>query len=328
MRKVLIGIVVAFIVIMGALTSEAAKQKIAVLDFEYGTISDRWWPGNWDLGKGISDMVVTQLVKDGTYSVIERRKLEAVLSEQKLGASGLVNPSTAAEIGRILGVKYVVLGSITQFSIDTKNIDTGGFGKLFGIGGDVGVSTTTATVYIDARMIDTSTAEIVAVAEGKASKGKRGVKIDAADKFQGFGHLNIGGSGFDETILGQATRECVGDVVKQLSGKSGSGSSKSSSEGSDAIIKTKVADTDAGTKTVYLDGGSSEGITVGQVLHILKVKKEIKSPTTGEVIKRVVESVAEIKVTEVDKSSATATIVKGDVRLIKAGDEVSSKPTL
>ncbi|MBT9536804.1 MAG: curli production assembly protein CsgG, partial [Nitrospirae bacterium] len=208
MRKVFISFLVVAIICISAFTSEAAKKKVAVLDFEYGTIRDRWWPGDWDIGKGISDMMVTQLVKDGTFSVIERKQLEKVLSEQKLGASGLVDASTAAQIGKILGVKYVILGSITQFGIDTKNIDTGGFGRMFGLGADVGVSTAVATVYIDARMIDTTTAEIVAVAEGKASESKSNVKVFASDRHRGYGHVAIGSSGFDGTMLGQTTRKC------------------------------------------------------------------------------------------------------------------------
>lgn len=326
MERLFVCILAVALIFITIFTSEAAKQKVAVLDFEYGTISDRWWPGNWDLGKGISDMVVTQLVKDGTYAVIERRKLEAVISEQKLGASGLVNASTAAEIGRILGVKYVIMGSITQFSIDTKTIDTGGLGRMLGLGGDVGVSTTTATVYIDARMIDTTTAEIVSVAEGRASQSKKGVKVAAANRYNGYGHFAIGGSGFDETILGQATRQSVSDVVKQLTGKAGT--EGAGTEGPIGIVKTKVADTDVDTNSVYLSAGSSEGVTVGQTLYILKVKKEIKDPETGDVIKRVMETLAEIKVTEVDNKSATATIVKGDINRIKIGDDVSSTPSL
>ncbi len=323
MRKVFISFLVVAAVFIGAFTSEAAKKKVAVLDFDYGTIRDRWWPGDWDIGKGISDMMVTQLVKDGTFSVIERKQLEKVLSEQRLGASGLVDASTAAQIGKILGVKYVILGSITQFGIDTKNIDTGGFGRMLGLGADVDVSTAVATVYIDARMIDTTTAEIVAVAEGKASESKSNVKVSASDRYQGYGHVAIGGSGFDETILGQATRNCVGDVVKQLSGKTtGTGGNAG------GAIKTKVADTDAGSGTVYIAAGSGEGITVGQTLYVVKIKKEIKDPETGEVIKRVVEAAAELKVTEVDNKSATATIVKGNINNIKIGDNVSSTPSL
>ena len=324
MKKLLTLTLAAMFFFAAAASSDAAKKKVAVLDFEYGTITDRWWPHNWDIGKGLSDMLVTQLVKDGSFSVIERRKLEALVNEQKLGSSGLVNPSTAAEIGRILGVKYVIFGSVTQFSVDTKTIDTGGFGRMLGLGADVGISTTTATVYIDARMIDTTTAEIVSVAEGKASESKKGVKVAAADSYQGYGHFAIGGQGFDETLLGQATRQSIGDVVKQLSGK-GSSSDNGNTSLANREITTKVADTEPGKNIVYLDAGSSEGLVVGQTFYVSKVKREIKSPTTGEIIKRVMETMAEIRITEVDGASATALVLSGNVRDIRIGDEVCSE---
>ena len=41
-----------------------------------------------------------------------------------------------------------------------------------------------------------------------------------------------------------------------------------------------------------------------------------------------VETAAELKVTEVDNKSATATIVKGNINNIKIGDNVSSTPSL
>ncbi len=319
MKKIFTVFLVIAVLCISAFTSEAAKKKkVAVLDFEYGTIRDRWWPGDWNIGKGISDMTVTQLVKDGTFSVIERRQIEKVISEQKFGASGLVDASTAAQIGKILGVQYVIIGSITQFSIDTQTVDTGFIGrKLFG--GGVGVSTTTATVYIDARMIDTTTAEIVAVAEGKASESKSGVKISAAD-FHGAGHVAFGSKGFEETILGQATRQSVVDVVKQITGAQGG------PESTGGAIKAKVAY--AGEGKIIIDAGSKQGVSVGQTLYIVRIKKEIKSPTTGEVIKRLVDTIAEIKVTEVDRGSATATIMKGNIDDIKEGDDVSSTQSL
>lgn len=320
MKKVFIVLFALVIIVSSAFNADAAKKKVAVLDFDFSTVTDRWWPNTWNIGKGIADMMVTQIVKDGTFSAVERKKLDLVLSEQKLGASGLVDPSTAAQIGRILGAQYVIVGSVTQFSVDTKEFGLGAITSKFGFGG-TDVSNTVATVYIDARMINTSTAEIEGVAEGKAEESRKGLKLGGGN-FKGFGGFSFGSKNFQDTILGKATRECVVDVVKQLTGKASS-SSDSSDESKE--VKVKVADTDSSSKSVYIDGGSKEGIKVGQILHVIKVKKEIKSPTTGEVIKRITESVAELKVTEVDKSSATATVVKGSINAIKAGDDVSSK---
>lgn len=315
MRRTLVLTLAIVLIIFSSAPSYAQKKKIAVLTFDYGTIRDRWWPGDWDIGRGISDMLVTELVKDGTYSVVERNRLDAVLSEQKLGLSGVVDAATAAQIGRVLGVSAVIVGSITQFSIDTRTVETGGMGRMLGLGGEVGVSVTTAQVFIDARMIDTTTAEIIAVAEGRGEEVKRGMKIAAAN-YRGFGHLAFGGSGFQETILGKATRASVEQVAKSFT-------EAQKKVISDSALRAKVAY--VGEGIVIVDAGKSSGIEVGQTLYVITIKKEIKSPTTGEVIKRLTEVKAELKVTEADEKSATATVVKGKIEAIKEGDDVSTK---
>jgi hypothetical protein len=46
-----------------------------------------------DIGKGISDLLVTYLVKDGSYSVIERKALDKILAEQNFSNSDRANPT-------------------------------------------------------------------------------------------------------------------------------------------------------------------------------------------------------------------------------------------
>lgn len=97
------------------------KIRVAVLDFDYSAVSNPTWLSYFNGGaKGVSDMIVNQLVETGKYRVIERSRLDAILAEQNLGASGRVDASTAAEIGRLLGVEMVVIGSVTQFDIEKK----------------------------------------------------------------------------------------------------------------------------------------------------------------------------------------------------------------
>ena len=54
--------------------------------------------------------------------------LEKILEEQKLGMSGVIDASTAAQIGKGIGVDAVVVGSVTltrtALSIDARLIDT------------------------------------------------------------------------------------------------------------------------------------------------------------------------------------------------------------
>src|SRR5699024_10020725 len=136
---------------------------------------------NQDVGKGIADVLVDRLVSDGVFSVIERKQLEKILAEQNLSNSDRADPSSAAKIGRVLGVDCMIVGSITQFGRDDKKTEvaggaiSSGLGR-FGIGG-VQKTKSTAVVQITARMINTSTAEILASAQGRGEETRNGAGI-------------------------------------------------------------------------------------------------------------------------------------------------------
>ena len=82
-----------------------------------------------DIGKGISDLMVTNLVKDGSYSVIERKALDKIMAEQNFSNSDRANPTSAAKLGKLLGVDAIIVGSITTFGNETKNIGPGRCGQ-------------------------------------------------------------------------------------------------------------------------------------------------------------------------------------------------------
>ena len=95
---------------------QGPKKRVAVMSFEYGTVMSAVqaiFGTNQDVGRGISDLLVMKLVNDGRYSVIERAALEKVLGEQNFSNSNRADSSTAAKIGKVLGVDMIIIGSIT-----------------------------------------------------------------------------------------------------------------------------------------------------------------------------------------------------------------------
>jgi len=50
-----------------------------------------------DIGKGIADLMVTNLVKDGSYSVIERKALDKIMAEQNFSNSDRADPNSAEQ---------------------------------------------------------------------------------------------------------------------------------------------------------------------------------------------------------------------------------------
>jgi curli biogenesis system outer membrane secretion channel CsgG len=215
-----VAAVVAFAPPLAA--AQSTRPAVAVLDFDYGTV-ERWWEGNWDVGKGIADLIVDELVNDGTYRVIERKKLDVILAEQNFSNSDRADPSAATlvKLGKALGVQYMIVGSITKFGTENKKVGVGGGGwggGGFGLG-KVGTSKGKATVAITARIIDTTTGEILASAKGEGTSKRTGLLLGGGGGKWGAGGLGgveMGSSDFRETILGEATEQAVKAVTEKL----------------------------------------------------------------------------------------------------------------
>ena len=114
---------------------QGRKKRVAVFDFDYATVqtaSAAAFGSNIDVGKGISDLTVKYLVQDGTYSVIERKAMDKILAEQNFSNSDRANPTSAAKLGKLLGVDAIIVGSVTQFGNDNKNTNLGGGGSPLG----------------------------------------------------------------------------------------------------------------------------------------------------------------------------------------------------
>jgi curli biogenesis system outer membrane secretion channel CsgG len=205
--------------------AQANRPTVALLDFEFGTVQ-RWWDDNYDIGKGIADLVVDALLEDGSFRVFERKKLASVLGEQDLANSNRADPDAkmVAKLGKVAGVKYLITGSITKFGTEDskKGVGGGGFGAgKFGLGG-VGMKKGKATVAITTRMIDTSTSEIMVSAKGEGVSKRSGLMLGGGaggGGGGGFGGFEMGSSNFRETVIGEATELAVSQLVTNLVAK-------------------------------------------------------------------------------------------------------------
>ena len=203
-----------------ALSAQTTRPTIAVLNFEFGSIQ-QWWSGNQDIGTGVSDMLVDELVNDGSFRVIERKRLDAIMAEQDLAQSERADPSakTLVQIGKLLGARYVVTGSVTKFGTEqsNKSISGGGWGSKYGVG-SVGTAKGKANVAITTRIIDTTTGEIMASAKGEGTSKRSGLLLAGAGggAAGAMGTIEFGSSGFRETILGEATETAVKETASKL----------------------------------------------------------------------------------------------------------------
>ena len=280
------------------------KKRVAILDFEYGTVTDSVsaiFGSNVDIGKGISDMLVENLVKGGTYSVIERRAIEQVMQEQNFSNSDRADPASAAKLGQLLGVDAIVIGSITQFGRDDKSTSVGGglFGRrVGGLLGGVSRGESKAVVGLTARVINIDTAEILVAASGTGESERSGTSLIGAGG-SGGGNVDLASSNFANTILGEAVHEAVDALGKDL------GQNVTNLPTREIKVDGLVAD--VADSTLILTVGTSGGVKVGDRLQVRRMVREVKNPATGEVIRRVEDTIGEVVITEADEVSSVGT---------------------
>jgi curli biogenesis system outer membrane secretion channel CsgG len=206
MKRVLFG-ALALMGVVFAGNVEAAGQRpvVAVAEFlnESGAA---WWGGG--VGWELSGMLSNELAATGDFKVVERSKLQSVLEEQNLAASGRVAGGTGAKIGKLTGADYLIAGTVTAYEEGSSS--TGGGFSIKGI--SLGGNSSKAYLAVDLRVINATTGEIdfVRTIEGTAKSG--GVSV-------GVSHNGFGGalSQQKNTPAGKAIRAALVEITDYLS---------------------------------------------------------------------------------------------------------------
>lgn len=113
------GLFAVAALLAGALQVQAQEQDrrpgVAVLPFQDGGWTNMEAADRQAMGVGLQQLLLNELQQNAGLRIVDRNTLRDVLmAEQDLGASGRVDAETAARIGRIVGARYVVLGTFTD----------------------------------------------------------------------------------------------------------------------------------------------------------------------------------------------------------------------
>jgi TolB-like protein len=114
--------------------NQDTRPGIAVFPFNNG---GSYGQGKEDfdaLERGIAGMMISELSQNPAARVVERQDVQRLIDEQNLGAQGRVDPQTASKVGKLVGARYVVLGTFVDFYGDFR---------------------------VDVRLVNTETSEIV-----------------------------------------------------------------------------------------------------------------------------------------------------------------------
>ncbi len=267
MRKVTIA-TLALLLVAPVLFAAGGKPRLAVLEFGTKALNARWT----NAGAAAQDMFVTELVKGGKFTVIDRERLDALLQEKNLTLGGDIDPSTAVKVGKLLGVEYFLFGNVTEFG-ETENKAAVGWG----IGVDVKKKKFVAA--LDCRVVSVNTGEIVWA--DTRNKEESSTKVFV---------LGSGGGVDDDRMFDKVLRPIVQELSVEINKKdyvSGGGSAR----------QGKVARVDG--STVYINLGTEHGINAGDTLDVFMLGEPIKDPDSGEILGQDEKLIARIKVNAV-----------------------------
>lgn len=301
-----------------------AKRRIAIMPFDYGAVQGGQ-VGTYDVGKGIVSLLITKLVNDGTYTLVDRQMLDSILKEQNFSVSDRADPATAVKIGKLLSIDAMVVGTVTNFGFENKTVSASGavgalgyvpYGGYLSVFGGASSRKSTVKVAVDARIIDVTTGAILGSVHGTGESLRKGVSL-----FGGGAGFDMGSSDFASSIAGEATMQAVDAMGTQLNALAAKIPDNQSLAA--ANVQGKIADV-TGTQVV-VNVGKNNGLATGDNLQVQRAYKTIKDPSSGKVLKELTNTIAIIKLSSVDTDNSTGSITRGAG--VKVGDNVAKVTT-
>jgi curli biogenesis system outer membrane secretion channel CsgG len=80
-----------------------------------------------EIGNTVAEMLTTALIQTNRFQILERSQLDKILQEHALGLSGALDEETAIDVGHLIGVDAIVVGSAgklkSQIELDARIVN-------------------------------------------------------------------------------------------------------------------------------------------------------------------------------------------------------------
>lgn len=267
---------------------------------------------NSTIGSGLTDLLVTELMKTGRCKIIERDDLNDLVDEVELGRSGYVDRGSGVPKGHFEGLEYLVIGKVTNFGERARS-----YGYF------LGYNSKEAYVRIDFRIVDATTGEVVYSGFGEGQD-----KTRSAGFAFGFGEatpvglVDISSAAFLKSQIGRATVKAIQGASAKLDGAgltnrvSGAQAlaeqaeaAKRHAEEVKALVPGRILAV-AGDQSIIVNLGSIHGYKPGDRLQVFRKDNVLDS--TGMPVFTEEHVVGVLTLTEVQKDRSKAEKVSGD----------------
>jgi curli biogenesis system outer membrane secretion channel CsgG len=265
-----------------------AQEKIRIALWEVENNAATSWAFWNEMGAAARNHIDTAFSENPTlasrFAIVERTSLDLILKEQGLASSGAVTPQTAAKVGNLLGVKYIVVGGIDKFAInDTK----AGFR---GIGGNLQQAQTT----INLRFIDTTTGERVLAVSGEAEVRKGGGFFRDASASRD-AQWGIASEAIEKASRVMFDKFVTAGYLERLA-----------SAAQPAALEARVVKIDG--QRIWINVGAQAGVKVGDTFNVFHAGEALIDPVTGASLGADEKQTGTAAVSEVQEKYAIVTL--------------------
>ena len=131
------------------------------------------------------EYIITRFVDRNCFTVRDKELVMGRLKSEGLKTTGIIDPDTAKQIGKLLKVKYIVYGNVNNVSVSETGTEI--IGTICG-----GVNVCTVKANIIARMMDVDTGRIIMMARGEGKSKSSHINASASKSGVKTGVLNLG----------------------------------------------------------------------------------------------------------------------------------------
>lgn len=119
-----------------------------------------------------SEYAIYQLLASGWFDLVDYEQLSNIAKMHEINMSGLVDKSTAVQLGKFAGAQFMVVGNVTGLTSKESGLD-----YQHGRSGGLGVDVRTVIANVAIRIVDIETGRIVGAGLGKGESASSNVEI-------------------------------------------------------------------------------------------------------------------------------------------------------
>jgi curli biogenesis system outer membrane secretion channel CsgG len=227
--------------------------------------------------ESLDSQLIDRINATRKFDVVGRSDLNDVLKEQELGASGNVDPKTAAQAGKLTGAKYLLVTTVDDYQDYVEKATFEGTGRA--------ATKRVFRLSVVGKVYDASTGKLLESVNFQTGN-------DAFKQIQEERNYSVKDGELSDEMMVAVSRDMAQKIANRIA---------------DVIFPAKVLL--KRDKEVTINRGEGGGVAVGDTFNVYALGEELIDPDTKESLGREEVKVGRVKITQVNPKTSTAEIL-------------------